>query len=177
MCAAPATRLLYSESLVEQLRMGVERQAQESAKAQRQRLYEEQALKYQDGAHAAFDAFDKAILTLSAGALGLSLVFIKDVVPLATAIRLGLLFWSWALFGASILLTIVSFILSHQAFEHQKKMAYKYYIEENEEAIHERSWALATRYVTYFAGGSFAAGLVLTLVFAIQNVRHASAII
>lgn len=148
------------------------------AKEQRRRLYEAQALKYQDEAHAALAAFDKAILTLSAGALGLSLVFIKDVVPLATAIFLDLLSWSWGLLGASIVLTLVTFILSHQAFEDQKRIAYRYYIEEHDQAIDERSpWALATRYLTHLAGGCFVAALLFTLVFAIQNVRHASVMI
>src|SRR6185295_17250792 len=105
--------------------MDVDGDNPDSGKAQRERLYEAQSLKYQDGAHAALEAFDKAILTLSAGALGLSLVFIKDVAPLPTAVGLWLLFWSWGFLGAAIFLTLFSFIASYQAFEHQKEVAFE----------------------------------------------------
>jgi len=149
----------------------------DSGKAQRERLYEAQSLKYQDGAHAALEAFDKAILTLSAGALGLSLGFIKDVAPLSTAVGLWLLYWSWGFLGAAIFLTLFSFIASYQAFEQQKEVAFEYYINQTEHVRTQGRWALITRYVTYVAGGFFVAALLLTLIFAIRNVRHASAII
>jgi len=78
------------------------------------KLYEALCLKYQDGAHASLQEFDRAILTLSAGSLGLSLAFIKDVVPLRNAVHLGFLFGSWYLFGSSVLLTLISFIASQK---------------------------------------------------------------
>jgi hypothetical protein len=149
----------------------------DSGRELRERLYEAQCLKYQDGAHAALESFDRAILTLSAGALGLSLVFIKDVVPLPAAIGLWLLFWSWGLLGAAILLTLFSFIASHQAFEHQKNVAFEHYMKENDQLNTRTTWSLVTRYVTYVAGVFFLTALALTLAFAIQNMRHASAMI
>jgi hypothetical protein len=44
------------------------------------------------------DEFDRGLLTLSSGALALSLAFIKDVVPLGRAIHLPVLFASWVSF-------------------------------------------------------------------------------
>ena len=41
------------------------------------------------------EKFDNAILTLSTGALGISLAFIKDIVPLKIAQNLWLLKASW----------------------------------------------------------------------------------
>lgn len=146
----------------------------DSQREQKNRLFEAQALANRERAHTAQDAFDNALLTLSAGALGLSLAFIKDVAPLTTAILLNFLFWSWGLLGASISLMLFSFIASHHAFEQQTKNTHAEYYTE---AKHQRFWAHTTRCATYLAGGCFVAALILTLVFAIQNVKHASAII
>ncbi len=84
--------------------------------AQRQRLYEAQSLKCQDNVHAAQQELDRAVLTLSAGLLGLSLAFIKDVVPLSQAIALWLLYLSWGFSAGAILLTLFSFLASKSAF-------------------------------------------------------------
>jgi hypothetical protein len=140
---------------------------------ERRRTYEAQCLKYQDGAHESLREFDRAILTLSAGLLGLSLAFIKDVVSLPDAIHLSLLFYSWALFGSAILLTLVSFIASQKAFRHAQTIAYDYYINEKYEVLEQRQWPmLVTRYLTYASGGCFVIALVLTLVFVISNVNN-----
>ena len=148
------------------------------ADEQRRKLYESQSLKYQDGAHAAIQEFDRAILTLSAGTLGVSLAFIKDIVPLSQAIHLLLLFGSWAFLGASILLTLVSFVASQKAFKHSQKIAYQYYMEQKYEILECRHVpALVTRYLTYAAGGCFLVALVMTLVFATANVNNLSAIL
>jgi hypothetical protein len=65
-------------------------------------------------------SFDKSILTLSAGALGLSLTFIKDVVPKFTPCTGWLLYAGWASFVLSLLLTLSSFQTSIWAIRHQR---------------------------------------------------------
>lgn len=146
----------------------------EQDEEQRRRLYETQCLKYQDGAHDSVREFDKAILTLSSGLLGLSLAFIKDVVPLDRAIDLLLLFSSWTLFGSSILFTLVSFISSQKAFQRSQVIAYEYLIEQKYEVREKKHVSmLVTRYLTYLAGLCFMAGLSLTLTFVIINVKNA----
>jgi hypothetical protein len=47
-----------------------------------------------EGRQANFESLDKYILTLSSGALALSLSFIKEVVPLPSALWLPVLFVS-----------------------------------------------------------------------------------
>jgi len=64
--------------------------------------------------------FDKAILTLAAGALALSLTFVKDVAPAPDALIIGLLTGAWACFIASVCLTLISFqtgIFAHRRFD------------------------------------------------------------
>lgn len=65
------------------------------------------------------EQFDKAILTLSAGALGLSLTFIKEIISVNKAIYLWLLGTSWTLLTLTILLTLISFLTSRLAFDRQ----------------------------------------------------------
>jgi len=60
----------------------------DAQREQTNRLYEAQALANRERGARVKEAFDKALLTLSAGALGVSLAFIKDVAPLSTAICL-----------------------------------------------------------------------------------------
>ena len=54
------------------------------------------------------DQFDKAILTLAAGALALSLTFIKEIAPTPDGLTINLLAWSWGCFVSSVSLTLLS---------------------------------------------------------------------
>jgi len=65
-------------------------------------------------------SFDKSILTLSAGALGLSLTFIKDVVPKVAPCTSLFLYVGWACFVVSLLLTLSSFQISALAIRRQR---------------------------------------------------------
>lgn len=64
-------------------------------------------------------AFDKYILTLAAGAFGLSLTFMKQIAPTILAETKILLLIAWAFFGASILATLISFLTSQKACRKQ----------------------------------------------------------
>ena len=62
------------------------------------------------------DQFDKAILTLAAGALALSLTFIKEIAPTPDDLTIYLLAWAWGCFIGSVCLTLCSFHASVCAF-------------------------------------------------------------
>lgn len=62
---------------------------------------------------------DKAILSLSSAGLGVSLAFIKNVVPLDKATNLCLLYSSWGTFVGAIAGTLVSFLASQCGLEKQ----------------------------------------------------------
>lgn len=150
----------------------------DALRRERRELYAQVCLKYQDGQHAAIQELDRAILTLSAGLLGLSLAFIKDVAPLHQAVWLPVLFWSWGLFGLAVGATLTSFFLSQSAFKQMQTNAYDYYIEEKESALLRKGWqSSATRYLTYAEAISFIIALILTLAFVIRNVEYAHATI
>jgi hypothetical protein len=57
--------------------------------------------------------FDKAVLTLSGSALGISFTFLKDIVGVNPIAEPELLIWSWRLWAGSILCVLFSYFLSH----------------------------------------------------------------
>ena len=59
--------------------------------------------------------FDKFILTLAAGTFGLSLLFVERIAPHPKDGTEWLLIAAWAAFGASILSTLVSFLLGQES--------------------------------------------------------------
>jgi len=117
------------------------------------------------------DEYDKSILTLSSGGLGLSLAFIKDIVPLNQAIALPLLYCSWVAFTLSIIITVFSFRLSVLVHENYLDNLYKYYIERKEECYNKGRWAdQALETLAWLAGGLFVVAVIMTIMFARQNI-------
>lgn len=69
--------------------------------------------------------FDKQILYIASGALGISLAFIKDIVKLDVATNKVLLLLAWIFFGAVILLCILSHYTSLKAINYRIENLYQ----------------------------------------------------
>ncbi|MDI1245933.1 MAG: hypothetical protein PSV24_11075 [Rhodoferax sp.] len=120
--------------------------------------------------------FDKSVLTFSSGGLALSVGFLKDFVPIQTATLPWALYSSWALFTLATCLTMASFLVSSRALADQKKLAYSFYIERDEEAFNRKnSWNFATQFLNYFSGGAFLLAMILTVVFISINLEKGNA--
>ena len=126
----------------------------------------------------ASDEFDKSILTYSSAGLGVSMAFIKDIVPLAKAVALPLLYGSWIAFGVAILVTIGSYWLSIHAQRTHLEHLRRYYLEKQPEYLNAKnpasSWVGVFRWVS---GICFLLAIAGTIVFSILNVaesRHMS---
>lgn len=78
-------------------------------------------------------SYDKWLLTLSGGALALSMALCKDVV-VGTPQGTGWLLASWVLFAAAILITLSCMLLSHGAHEKDVEI-----LDQNYEK-HEEDW-------------------------------------
>ena len=119
------------------------------------------------------DEFDKSILTYSSAGLGLSVAFIKDIVPLASADGLPLLYASWVAFGLAILTTVFSFQLSVNAQTTHLDHLRKYYLEKKPEYINAPnpagSWV---GYLKWISGLCFVLAVGGTIYFSIWNVRE-----
>jgi hypothetical protein len=141
-------------------------------------LYGEHKKQAIENINSSTDSFDQNLLTLSSAALGVSLAFIKDIVPLDKAIWLWLLFTSWICFTGCILATLASFQVSIAAQKEFLKCLGRYYIDRAPEYLDKhlesRSAKLLTG-LTWLAAAFFLVGLVSTLIFCVGNVSRRSA--
>jgi len=116
------------------------------------------------------ERYDRAILTLSTGALGLSITFIKDVVPITLVKDLYLLITSWWLFGVAIILTVISFAVSQYAIKVQLFFAQQYYLNGKVEYASKRNYAARTTdWLNNLSGIVFLVAVVLTIIFVSIN--------
>ncbi len=114
--------------------------------------------------------FDRSILTLSTSGLGISLAFIKDLVPLSTAHLKEALMLSWLLFAIAIISIMGSFITSQKAIMTQIDYSHKYYMQRDEEYLTKTNpWSAATIRLNYLAGASFILAISLTITFSVYN--------
>lgn len=117
--------------------------------------------------------FDRYLLTLSSGALGLSLAFIKDIVPIGSVIGIRWLIASWIAFLLCIVITLVSFRVSIRALENSIPYLEEYYLKGNMDAFNKHlktRWVRAVDWCTYFAMTFFFAGLICTTLFVGMNI-------
>ena len=75
-----------------------------------------------EGLLSAANQFDKAILTLAAGALAISLTFVKDIAAHPDPATVRLLGCAWSGFIGSILFTLLSFQASMFAFQRHDRI-------------------------------------------------------
>ena len=118
--------------------------------------------------------YDKAVLTLSTAALGFSVGFLKDFVPIAAAKWPNTLYLSWYALAGALIATILSYFASQRAITLQIKRAEDYYDRGSDDALPRTISAVATDYLNYLSGGLFIAGIVLTTAFVSQNIEGAS---
>lgn len=118
-----------------------------------------------------YELYDKYLLALSSGGLGISLSFIENIVPLEKANFKIILIISWILFILSIIFTLISFITSQKSTTKQLHIAQKYYLEEDDTAYNEKDlFNKATEYLNYFSGLIFLFAVILTVIFISINI-------
>jgi hypothetical protein len=116
------------------------------------------------------DNFDKSILTYSTGGLAVSLTFLKDFVPIKSAVWPTLLFSSWTCFLLATSLTIVSFLVSHRAQELSMEFAEEYLLNGKEEFRDKTTWHGAfIKHSNIVAGAVFVLALLSTSLFVAIN--------
>ena len=67
------------------------------------------------------EEFDRTVLSLSGGALGVSFAFVRDVVGPGPVVSTRVLFWSWVCWSVSMVLVLISFFTSHLALRYAVK--------------------------------------------------------
>ena len=112
---------------------------------------------------------DKSILQLSSAGLGLSIIFVKDIVDLKNIQYLNLLTFSWISFVVAIAATLLSYLFAQSASRKQRELNYRYYIE-NEDVENEKSFSSkAIDFLSYVSIFSYFTAVLLTALFIIKN--------
>lgn len=137
-------------------------------------LYLEYRKHLWEAGKAASEHTDKAILTLSAGALALSMTFLKDIVPLKDVIELPLIIAAWCAFGSSIACVLFSQYESRRAIDVQMQRLESQIARDFESANQPNPHTARTNRLNVFAGALFFTGLILTILFTTFNVRRYS---
>lgn len=112
--------------------------------------------------------FDKAMLTLSAGALGISLTLIKDAVSEPVCWSKYLLFGAWLGFCGSITTTLFSFLRSLKACEDQRKILDEW-IKSATETPETTTLASGVETLNRTSIALFVMGVITLIVFSIMN--------
>lgn len=113
------------------------------------------------------EQFDKNVLFISSGALGISFGFIENVVPLATAKNKCLLLDSWYCFAGVIFISLIAHFIS--------MLAIRWSITKDgiKEDIHEKisnRWNYFVRSLNILMIVGLLAGIILLITFVKQNI-------
>ena len=133
-------------------------------------LYMQHRQLLQQTMHDQARSFDKGILTLSSGALGLSIVFIERLAPHPVWWSKWFLAASWLLFAVAILLTLCSFLTSQVT--HRSLIAAWDATRLNQadpETTTRDRFDLLTRWLNLASALLFFLGVLALVVFAIAN--------
>lgn len=143
--------------------------------ALRWQLYNDHKKQAWEDIQSSTDSYDQSLLTLSSGGLGLSIAFIKDIVPLQQATWLPLLYVSWLAFGLCILTTVVSFQVAIATQREHLDNCWKFYVD-RDDSFRDRQGKNSKRlkWCTIIAGSLFVLALACTIVFAVENVGRYS---
>ncbi len=113
--------------------------------------------------------FDKAILTLAAGALGLSLTFIRQIAPEPDPWTKPILVASWVSFWLSLLSTLISFLISQDACSKQIKILEEEYCNADDSPQQAPKLRDYPRMLNWASIGLFILGAILLIVFSAAN--------
>ena len=114
-----------------------------------------------------YKRFDKAILTLSASALGISITFINQIAPNPKVNTWGWILAAWLLFSLSIFSTLISFLVSQKACRRQIEICEKVLLKG--ESDQQNKLADITLWLNYAAIVLFILGIFTLIVFCLIN--------
>jgi hypothetical protein len=118
------------------------------------------------------DDYDKAVLALAGGGLGVSIAFVEKVVGTGTLEQSGLLAGSWLCWALSIACVLCSYFLSRHAL--RCAIAQVDGVQPQIRRLGGRM-AIATEVANFLSGLLFVIGVVLLSIFAVTNLEAKNA--
>jgi hypothetical protein len=122
-----------------------------------------------EGERESAQSLDKSLITLSAGALGLSITFIRQIAP--DPELLGLLYVGWGGFGLSLLAVLMSLLVSQLASRSARDNLDRLYSGQEVGDLRNR-WGAATNALNFTSILSFVIGVAFLATFAVVNVAN-----
>jgi hypothetical protein len=119
--------------------------------------------------HQASSDFDKAVMTLSGGALAISIAFVHDVAPQPVQGSTLWLGFSWAFLVVSLVAILAGLVTTEFALRraiHQVDAGTIY------SEVPGGVFARATFYLNVIAASTFITGVVFLVTFALMNIRN-----
>ncbi|MEA4926325.1 MAG: hypothetical protein VB084_13565 [Syntrophomonadaceae bacterium] len=113
---------------------------------------------------------DKAILTLAAGAFGLSLTFVDKIAIYSTIHNLYWLGFAWIMFALSMLSTLISFQYGTKGFERQIEILDEIYKDDLKE-IPPNKYVNKVQWCNGISIWSFILGVVFLIIFSLLNIK------
>jgi hypothetical protein len=110
--------------------------------------------------------FDKAVMTLSGGALGISFTFLKDIIDTEGLTHFSTLLAAWILWGLSITFILASFFTSTKALRRAIADTDMHTIYMT---LAKSRWASATTILNGLGGVCFFLGLIALVIFVAHN--------
>ena len=152
--------------------MGMMMCAESQSRSDEYKVYLEERAKLIQSLAEETHKFDKAILTLAAGAFGFSLAFIKDIVPDIKNGTFVLLLAAWAGFSASLLSTLISFLTSQSACRRQIEILEKVIFNRKKNRSNKNRPAAWTRGFNITSIAAFILGVIFLVIFVSKNMPH-----
>ncbi len=110
--------------------------------------------------------YDKTVLSLSSGALGISFAFVKDIVGSNPIVESSILYWAWICWGASVACVLVSHLTSSLSLRKAIQQV------DNKDVHAKRVGGLydiITSFLNPMGGLLFLSGLILIILFVKRN--------
>ena len=124
------------------------------------------------------EKYDHWLISLSAGALAISLTFIKDIAPNPDKSTIIYLILSWLFLLISILSSVYSLLTSQSAIRRAREILDDNY-ENNDKSNNSKpdnKYAKTTNFLNHFSMLSFTLGVILLCTFSIINMYERSAL-
>jgi hypothetical protein len=120
------------------------------------------------------DHFDKGIMTLAAGALGISLVFIEKIAPTPDPKTLNLLYMAWFSLVLSLLATLSSLLTGQYAFRRARVILENKFFPEQTSGNSKNGWAIFSQILNWSSVVMFITGAITLALFSIENAKFNS---
>lgn len=138
----------------------------------RYEVYRDERKALVEGEQASADQFDKTILTLSGGALAISLVFLEKIAPKPKQETLLYLYLAWGALVCSLCAILSSFLTSQHAYRRQRKVLENaLFAELGQQPDTTNCWASLTRILNWLSILVFVFGVGMLVCFSIQNLK------